>query len=441
VDDVEKAVKDFPMILSLPERPQVDRKTLALICDDFEKFRHAPLPKDWETYVRERYRIDLTTRYGGKVIKNPFGKASGQLSHQLHQVKADSEAGLGFCVLKTVIAQNAEGSQSMKAWAIPVTRMQVEPIQGKDGTWGWTVSWKGRGWSGTFEEYLKFTEKSLAVGREHNMLVVPSVKYHLPAPGEETWRVDEYEYTTQALYRVWRQQGDDPQMPLEKDFSPTLAGSDLAAQKEKILEWLRKTPKLIKSSLPAGAVAVGVKVFNTMFEDEFQLTMLKTLIDEAEDGIGADFLIYANRLFDPQREFDGKVGIAYGGPDLSARNLKVLRLLREREQAGAFQNPVPPISATGDVSTGKMALRYLLCGCENFQMHTLFQLPRQCFPKKNGSRIEKALHKLLFDPEDGFLVWLIHGRIHHGWADKDGVTRLQTLPALYSRIAKNLLAK
>jgi dihydroorotate dehydrogenase len=411
----------------LPERPNVDRKTLAQICDDFERFRHNPLPKAWEQYVLERYRVDLSTRYGGKAIKNPFGKASGQLSHQLHQVRADGEAGLGFCVLKTVIAQNAEGSQSMSAWAIPVTRMQVEPIQGKDGTWGWTVSWKGRGWSDTFEAYLKFTERSLVIGQQHDMLVVPSVKYHLPAPGEETWRVDEYQFTTQELYRVWQRQSNDPQMPLEKDFSPTLAGSDLAAQKEKILEWLRKTPQLIKSQLLEGSVAVGVKVFNAMFEDEFQLTMLKALIDEAEEGIRADYLIYGNRLFDPQRTFDEHVGVAYGGPDLSARNLKILRQLREREKAGAFKNPVPPISATGDVDTGKKALLYALCGCENFQMHTLFQLPRKCFPKKKGSVVEKALHKLLFDPEDGFIVWLLHLRQQQGVADADGVTGMRQL--------------
>ena len=49
-----------------------------------------------------------------------------------------------------------------------------------------------------------------------------------------------------------------------------------------------------------------------------------------------DFLVYANRLFDPDREFDGVRGIAYGGPDLSARNLDVLANLRLLEHQGVI---------------------------------------------------------------------------------------------------------
>jgi hypothetical protein len=49
-----------------------------------------------------------------------------------------------------------------------------------------------------------------------------------------------------------------------------------------------------------------------------------------------DFLVYANRLFDPDREFDGVRGIAYGGPDLSARNLAVLGKMRLQERQGVI---------------------------------------------------------------------------------------------------------
>ena len=48
-----------------------------------------------------------------------------------------------FIVLKSIIAEDESGAQSMSEWAIEETRMVVERITGVDGTEGWTVSWKG----------------------------------------------------------------------------------------------------------------------------------------------------------------------------------------------------------------------------------------------------------------------------------------------------------
>ena len=54
--------------------------------------------------------------------------------------------------------------------------------------------------------------------------------------------------TTRALLEAWKRGGGSLPMPLEKDFSPTLAGSDLAAARPTVLGWLRQVPELIRDA-------------------------------------------------------------------------------------------------------------------------------------------------------------------------------------------------
>src|SRR5439155_7459023 len=196
-------------------------------------------------------------------------------------------------------------------------------------------------------------------------------------------------------------------MPLEKDFSPTLAGSDRAAAQVKILDWLRAVPRLVRDSAAAsglGNVRIGLKVFNALFDDDFELDMLKTIHAAGADR--PDFFVWANRLFDPCREFDGHVGVAYGGPELSDRNLRVLDRFIAAMQRGEVTVPQIPWSATGNITTGRMAVEYALRGASSFQLHTFFQLPADQFSMKIGNRTQRALHELVFHPETGFVVWL-----------------------------------
>src|SRR5215467_11816004 len=186
------------MLSFLNGHPEIDSRDRTALVRDYERFRIG-LPGNLEEHVREQYQIDLSSEYGGHVIKNPFGKASGQLSLNLSQVRRDCEEQLGFVVLKSIIAEDASGAQSMSEWAIEETRMVVERITAKDGTEGWTVSWKGRGWYDTFEEYLTFFDEALSTAQPASVLVVPSCKYHLPRAGEGVWKVGEYEYTTKRL--------------------------------------------------------------------------------------------------------------------------------------------------------------------------------------------------------------------------------------------------
>jgi hypothetical protein len=395
------------------------------LSEDYERLAEAGLPPRLEEYVLERYRFDLASEYGGLPVKNPFGKASGQLSLNLKQVRADADAGLGFVVLKTIIAEDAVGGQSMSEWAIPETRMKVEPVRGADGSEGWTVTWKGRGWSDTFDAYLKLFAESLAAGNETGMLVVPSCKYHLPRPEEGEWHLGEYEHTTRRLLDVWEtRRAGGGVMPLEKDFSPTLAGDDRSAQVETIERWMSSVTRLIRVAARPRPASVGLKLFNAMFDESFQIDMLRLVNERCGADGRPDFIVYANRLFDPGRAFEGKRGVAYGGPDLSARNLRVLARLRALEQRGEVPLCAFPMSATGDIGSGRMAAEYLLRGASTFQMHTFFQLPNDQYRMNRGSRTERALHELYFNPERGLLACLLRLRRALDWPEGWNVKRM-----------------
>ena len=405
----------------LPWRPALPADLLRQVRADFDRFGRSGLPSGLEDYLLENYALDVSGSYAGMRVKNPWGKASGQLSMRLGQVEEAAQAGLGFVVLKTVIAEDAVGGRSMEAWAIKESRMVAEPIVGRaSGARGWTISWKGRGWWQPFNDYLDLVRAATELGQANSMLVVPSVKYHLPAPGEPRWRVEEYSATTERLLAAYP--GDV--MPLEKDFSPTLAGSDRATEQAKILEWLTTIPRLIRAAAEPRRVALGLKLFNALYDDQFQLTMLSAV----HGADPPDFLIYANRLFNPDREFEGHRGIAYGGPDLSDRNLRVLSALRAAQAGGTFPRTGLELSATGDIGSGRMAVEYALRGCTSFQIHTFFQLPPEVYVLKRGTKLERALHMLYFDPDNGLIVWALHAARQLGLG-KTGPVRLLDLAA------------
>lgn len=401
-------------MFSLTGHAEIDSTDRAALLGDYERFQ-AGLPGDLENYVRDEYRVDLGSTYGDHSIKNPFGKASGQLSLNLSQVRRDCEEQLGFIVLKSIIAEDSSGAQSMSEWAIEETRMIVERITGKDQTEGWTVSWKGRGWYETFAKYLEFFDEALSLARAASVLVVPSCKYHLPGAAEGLWKIGEYEYTTRCLIDVWQRHHSEAPMLIEKDFSPTLAADDRAAQAEMIIEWLTHVTSLIRQGAAPAPVRIGLKVFNAILDDAFQLEMLRAINERCSGDSVPDFLVYANRLFDPEREFDGVRGIAYGGPDLSSRNLNVLANLRTLERQGVIPVCRLPISATGNIVSGRIAAEYLLRGASSFQIHTFFQLPSGEYSMKTGGKTGRALLELYFHPDEGLLAWLLHLRRVFDW--------------------------
>ena len=360
----------------------------ASLADDFERFKRG-LPRDFAAHARDVYGINLSARYLDEPIPHPIGKGSGQLSLNVGQLETDADAGLAFAVLKTVIAQDAAGAQSMAAWAIHESKMKVE----RRGD-GWTVTWKGRGWDRSFDDYLALVRAAWDLTSAGEMLAVPSVKYHLPRLGEP-FREGEYAFTTRALAQVW---GRTPLL-LEKDFSPTLAGDRLADEKEQILRWLREVPQQIRAK---ANVRLAMKLMNARFDDDFQLEMVKA-------ASSADTLVVFNRLFDTEH------GVAYGGTELSDRNLRVLD--RRRPPSTALDRP---LSGTGNIHSGRLIAEYALRGCSSVQLHTFFQLPHEEYPATDGSRTQRALHALIFDPVDGLLAVMLElensGKLerHHG---------------------------
>lgn len=351
---------------------------------DFERFKR-DFPPDFPDYVRDTFSVDLAARYLGCALPHPIGKGSGQLSLNVAQLEDDAAAGLAFVVLKTVIAQDGAGAQSMAAWAIHETRMTVERRAAADGREGWTVSWKGRGWDRSFEEYLALERAGRDIAATRGMLVVPSAKYHLPRL-DESFRTEEYEYTTQRLAAAWGQ----PPFLLEIDFSPTLAGDALADDRAQVLRWLREVPARVRAASPVPA-QLAVKLMNARFDDAFQLAMMEACSE-------ADALVCFNRLF------DGEKGIAYGGWDLSDRNLRVLAQVAPGLRPGLTR---AGLTGTGNINSGRMILEYARRGCESVQLHTFFQLPLSEYPAIEGSRTQRALHTLVFHPRDGLIAGML----------------------------------
>jgi len=349
----------------------------ASITDDFERFK-GDFPRDFADHVRDAYRIDLSAEYLGQAIPHPIGKGSGQLSLNSAQLETDAAAGLAFVILKTVIAQDAAGAQAMAAWAIHETKMKVERRGG-----GWTVTWKGRGWDRSFDDYLALVRAGRDLTRAGRLLAVPSVKYHLPRLAEP-FRDAEYAYTTRALAEAWR----EAPLLLEKDFSPTLAGDQLSDEKAQILRWLREVPARIRSHAP---VRLAMKLMNARFDDDFQREMM-------DAAGGADALVVFNRLF------DSAAGVAYGGPELSDRNLRVLDSYRPQPSSTV---PYGRLSGTGNINSGRMIVEYALRGCSSVQLHTFFQLPLEEYPATEGSRTQRALHALIFDPREGLIAVML----------------------------------
>ena len=358
---------------------------------DFERFR-AELPADLAGHVRQTYRIDLTARYLGFTLPHPIGKGSGQLSLNQEQLENDRAAGLAFVVLKTVIAEDSAGARAMEAWAIHESRMRVEKVRSASGLDGWTVTWKGRGWDRSFGEYLDLVRAAGEMTRSGAMVVLPSAKYHLPG-ADEPFREAEYRHTTERLAAAW----GGEHLALEQDFSPTLAGDALADERERIVRWLREVPEMIRKGAGRVPVRVALKLMNARHGEAFQIDMVRA-------ASGADALVCFNRLWSEAK------GAAYGGYDLSDRNLRALASVR----SSGLQTP--QLSGTGNVTSGRMILEYAKLGCESVQIHTFFQLPLSEYPATAGSRTQRALHALLFHPESGLIAGLLDleesGRIH-----------------------------
>lgn len=414
----------------LPSKFNTNKEFQNEIYKDYERFTIEGTPANIEEYILEKYKIDISSKYGKLPIKNPFGIASGQLSTNINQIENGIRYGIGFIVLKTVISEDGLGNSSMGEWKINEPKMVFEEIKSKRGESGFTTTWKGRGWHKSFEEYLEFMEKSLILSKESAVPVIPSCKFNLPHSREENFNDGEYKYTLGKLSKVWENVMGNNTMYLEKDFSPTLAGASMSKVKDTILWWLDEVPNKIREFSPNGKLFLGVKLMNATFEDDFQIEMFKTILNSKGSP---DYLICLNRLFDSEKVFEGKKGVAYGGYDLSDRNLKQLKALRRLERKREIKAKGMPISATGNICSGKMMLEYALRGCQNGQVHTYFQIPAENYGMKKGSRISKALLELMLNPETGLVPGLQYLWESGGLEKVDGIIEFKNVVNLWKQ--------
>ena len=89
--------------------------------------------------------------------------------------------------------------------------------------------------------------------------------------------------------------------------------------------------------------------------------------------------------------------------------------MRMLEQSGEMPVCHFPLSATGNIVSGRIAAEYLLRGSSSFQIHTFFQLPSSEYRMKVSGKTARALHELYFHPEEGLIPWLLHLRRAFDW--------------------------
>ncbi len=380
----------------LPDTLEVDSTFAKMVVKDYEVFGDEGMPSQIEEYILQKYRIDISSTFAGVRIRNPYGKASGQLSMNIDQVKTDVSDGLGFIVLKTVVAQDSMGNSTMKEWKIDRPQMRVDKIVSKSGKKGWSVSWDGRGWTGSLEEYLEFYKEAYDLGNRNNVPIAASCQFHMPEKGEE-FNEEEYRYTGEQFSKAFRETVGDLPHILEVDFSPTLNMKVGVESKDNVLRWFKEVPRLVRRFVREDFV-LGIKVFNTIHGREFQREIIRVLLNDLER---INYIVTFNRLFDEKR------GRAYGGYDLSDNNILILDSLKS-EILDSKKRGVT-ISGTGNICSGKMMVEYALRGATNGQCHTFFQIPIEEYRMRNGSRTRKALHHLIFHPKEGLLIamrWL-----------------------------------
>ena len=80
----------------LAGRPDLPEQLVGRVRDDFARFAGSGIPRDVERYLLASYGLDVSASYAGVPLRNPWGKASGQLSMRRAQVEEAIDAGLVF---------------------------------------------------------------------------------------------------------------------------------------------------------------------------------------------------------------------------------------------------------------------------------------------------------------------------------------------------------
>jgi hypothetical protein len=342
------------------------------------RFIETTFPENLDELVKEELGISIGATYGRYRLKNPIIIAPGQITRLTAQIIEIKKAGYSGCVLKSAVGEDEKGRCSMSSFRAPTgyTKSVYDPSDNEKKYP--IIHWDGRLDTRTLPDYLQFAKESYRLA-EKRFLLIASILCYLPPPYKD-FEKEEWVYTTKKLF-------DAGYKAFEIDFCPQLSDESELIEKENILRWYRTIPSFIKSVSPE--ISVFPKLMNMDYGLDFQIEMGS----ESIKG-GADGLVIGNRIF--KKEF----GCAHGGKELKERNL-----LQIKEIKKLF--PDIHISGTGGIYTGKDILDYLEAGAENIQILSLLMGRTSMEFTKKGTKFEKVLHKLLFDPLDGLLASMI----------------------------------
>jgi hypothetical protein len=409
-----------PEILDKYFHHKLDGSIVSALKNDFENsiVRES---ENLSKYIIDKYSIDLTTDYVGIKLPHPFGKAAGQLSMSGKHVLSDRMNGLAFTVLKSAVGVTMSGDLGISDWALPAPKMRLNRRIARDGREGWTVVWRGRAWTKSFDAYLELYRESLS--QNPGYVVIPSLIFDITNPDRA---IKQGLYCIPKLYEVYLKISPAFQFLMEVDISPTLFFLPDSNDPDKVMNWVLTSVRAAKEGLPEGVKCV-VKLTNADRGAEYQLEMAQKALEVGGNKVSG--LLIGNRLFDHNGEFEGKKGIAYGGFDLSNANLATLDLIKK---AGIDI----PLVATGNIHSGKMMCEYAIRGCLSGEMHTFFQLPSNAYrtPVKGLPRQWVALKELMFHPDDGLLAVMLKLERSGLLERRDGVLRFSDMPLIYRKM-------
>lgn len=348
--------------------------------ENFSKYYQThKTPTNLTEHIKDRFGIDISSKYGPNIITNPIMVAPGQITLTKGQVGLISEAGYGGLVLKSFVGEDQTGSCSLNSFRVKPTWIktffEAEDIKGEHPI----IHWNGRLDIRDWNVYRPFAQQSLEIGLDTGICVVASLLCHLPQEDEE-WLEAEWIYTTKEFYDIGYR-------IFEIDFCPYLKSENVVNDKNTVLRWYRQAPHVMKKV--AGPITVFPKLLNPGWGDEFQVQMV-----EASMAGGADGVVIANRIYKPEYKS------AHGGRELKEINLRTIEKVRNKGLN-------IPISATGGIYTGRDIIDYIKAGAESTQLLSYIMGRVKTPLVKQGNKSEKILFKLIFDTEDGLIAEML----------------------------------
>lgn len=339
-------------------------------------FAQRPLTENLDEIVRQELGININAFYGSCPLKNPVIVAPGQLTRFASQVAETRKAGYSGCVLKSVVGEDEKGRCSMSSFRKPAGYVKSVYDPSDVGKMYPIIHWDGKLDTRNLAGYLQFAKEVYGYAGTGSFLLAASILCHLPSPDED-FKKEEWVYTAKKLF-------DAGYKTFEIDFCPQLSNESSLIEKKNVLRWYATIPSYVKSVSPE--ITVFSKAMNLDFGMDFQIEMSSETIKGGADGI-----VIGNRLF--KKEF----GCAHGGKELRERNITQIKEIKK-----IF--PDVHVSGTGGVYTGKDIVDYLEAGAENVQILSFLMGKTAIRFTKKGTKFEKVLHRLLFDPSDGLLV-------------------------------------